>query len=527
MIPRYSSSRWCRTLAAVLLTCIAWSAPAGAQFQVDPSPYVFFLFDTSGSMNFSPPCTQDQVDDGSCGFLCPTGDCFVPMQGDDPASKLFQLKEGLYTSLADRPNDDLLLGFASLNQDALNVRAKHWIYQAISDGPPIPGGPAYPVTGAQEVFGYTWTCSTGSNNNLVGCSATSPASLSVPWQAARVQRLPKGGLLFNQFVDVYIRPSGGPTYRVHYVPTGSAGLGASGITTNVSLFKCNNTACSSTTLIGTQSVSWQLVSDFLSWDDGDSTLLNQANPQLAYFSQGFAVDTTATNTCSGWDPNTDTTADRVSSSIPYSLRWPTTNIADPRGSSYSVGDVIPLDWNNSHKADLEQRLAPNLAFSSVAMPDFRIATYLNDNRLGTDAFLRLRKEPARPLIASGSTPLGASLASFRVWYTGCSGTSCPYYGGWQGPARLGGPDWANRHVSLVVLTDGDDTCGGDPCPHAAALYSHYGVKTYIVAFGAQPVAGSAIECAAAAGGTGVPYYPQTEGDLIEVLDQIYAAAALP
>jgi hypothetical protein len=48
-----------------------------------------------------------------------------------------------------------------------------------------------------------------------------------------------------------------------------------------------------------------------------------------------------------------------------------------------------------------------------------------------------------------------------------------------------------------------------------------------VAFGAQPVAGGAMECAAAAGGTGAPYYPQTEGELTETLNQIYEAAANP
>jgi hypothetical protein len=234
-------------------------------------------------MNFSPPCTQDQIDAGSCGFLCPTGDCFVPMQADDPASRLFQLKEGLYNSLASR-GDDLLLGFASLNQDALNVRAKHWIYQATSNGPVVPGGPSFPATGAQEVFGYSWVCNTGSGNGQTGCSASLPARLNVPWEVTRVQRLPKGGLQFNQAVDVYIRPAGsGTNYKVHYVPAGAAGLGASGITTTVSLFKCSNIPCSSTTLIGTQSVSWQLVGEFLSWDNGGSSSLSQVNPELSYF----------------------------------------------------------------------------------------------------------------------------------------------------------------------------------------------------------------------------------------------------
>ena len=42
-------------------------------------PYVFILFDTSGSMHWSPQCTQEQYDTGICDFLCPEGDCFVPL----------------------------------------------------------------------------------------------------------------------------------------------------------------------------------------------------------------------------------------------------------------------------------------------------------------------------------------------------------------------------------------------------------------------------------------------------------------
>ena len=89
------------------------------------------------------------------------------------------------------------------------------------------------------------------------------------------------------------------------------------------------------------------------------------------------------------------------------------------------------------------------------------------------------------------------------------------------------PDWTDRHVSVVLLTDGDDTCGGDPCGQASDLYLMYGVRTFVVAFGAQPVAGGAIECAADAGGTVAPCYPQTKQELVDDLTAIYAAAANP
>ena len=532
MMQRCSPFPLCRALAAVLLgfaAAAAATAPAAAQFDFPPSPYIFFIFDTSGSMSYSPRCTQDQFDEGYCNFLCPTGDCFVPMQGDDPASKFFQLKEALFDSIAYRPEDDLLLGFASLNQDTLYVSSKHWLYQATNDGPPIPGGPNFPAAGTQEVFGRTWTCDTGSGNHETGCYATTPAHVSVPWEVTRMQMLPKGGLQFNQTITFYLRTSGTNTYKIRYTPTGSAGLGSEFITTNVTLLTCLNPACTATAFPGeTRSITWQLVSDFVSWDNGDTPALTQTNPLLTYFPAGYAVDAWATNTCSGWDPNNDGLADRYPSRYSlFSMRWPTDN-SDPRGDHFSVGDVIPLDWRNSHRIDLEQRLAPNLVSSGVD-PDFRTAIYLNDSRLGTDTFLRLKKEVVRPLIPVGSTPLEASLASFQAWYTGhspCSGC-LPSPGGWSAVAALQDPSWADRHVSVVMLTDGDDTCDGNPCNRARDLYSHYGVRTFIVAFGAQPVAGGAMECAAAAGGTGAPYYPQTEGELTETLNQIYEAAANP
>ena len=521
MIPRRSPFPWCRSLAAVLLGSVAaWTAPATAQ--TTPSPYVFFLFDTSGSMNYSPPCTSAQITAGDCSFLCPTGDCFVPMQGDDPASKFYQLKEGLYTSIAGR--DDLLLGFASLNQDALFVRAKHWLYQATSNGPLIPGGPNFPASGAREVFGLAWTCDTGNNDNEIGCYSNKPAHLDVAWDLARVRRLSKGGLLFNQTTDVYLRSAAGIIYRARYTPTGTASPGASTITTTVNVVKCGNTACTLTTVIGTQTITWQLMSDFASWDNADPSNPSRTDPMTTYFAYAAATDASAVSTCNGWDPNTDATADHYNA---YSLRWPTDS-SNWRGTFFTVGDVLPLDWNNAHKLDVVQRLAPNLVLNPTATPDFRIATYLNDNRLGAEAFLRLKNESSRPLIAVGATPLGGSLASFRTWYSGCSTSGpCGALGGWAAVATAQDPDWASRHTSVVVLTDGDDTCGGDPCAQANILYSLYGVRTFIVAFGMQPDPGSAIECAAFSGGTGSPYYPQTKQELIDDLNLIYTAAANP
>ncbi|HEV2844841.1 MAG TPA: hypothetical protein VG477_08350, partial [Thermoanaerobaculia bacterium] len=130
--------------------------------------YVFFLFDTSASMNWSPPCTQAQLDNGECSFLCPTGDCYVPLQADDPASKFHQVKQALYEALSDHPLN-FQFGFATFNQDQIRARAKHWLYEAAGPGVAIPGWGAFPAQGSREVFGFLWDCDTGANDHEIGC----------------------------------------------------------------------------------------------------------------------------------------------------------------------------------------------------------------------------------------------------------------------------------------------------------------------------------------------------------------------
>ncbi|MFL6194717.1 MAG: pilus assembly protein [Thermoanaerobaculia bacterium] len=474
-------------------------------------PYVFILLDTSGSMNWSPKCTQAQFNAGECKVLCPTGDCYVPAQADDPGSKFYQAKQALHEVL--EQVDGVQFGFATYNQDQLSVRAKHWLYKAAGGGVVIPGFGAFPPAGAQEVFGYSWGCDTGANDHEIGCTSAKPADLDDAWETGRAQRLSKGGTAFNQLVDFYVRAAG-VTYRARYQPAG--GSYGSDITVSVIVSRCTNAACSSTTAAGTTAVTWKVVSDFFSWDNAGNNP-SRTNPELSYFS-GAATDSAAGNTCAGWDPNTDSAADRAGN---YSLRFPTDS-SDPRGALFSLGDVIPLDWKTDHRNDILRRLAPNNALDPVAAPDFRMATYFEDLPQGSEAFLRLKSEAARPLIASGSTPLGNSVKAFRTWLAGCGQGTCPRGGGWAGIAAAADPDWACRRKFLLVITDGDDTCGGaDACSGTASLFAQEGVKTYVVAFGVENTSGNRLTCMAANGGSGSPIYPQNKDELVLALSSIF------
>jgi hypothetical protein len=434
----------------------------------------------------------------------------VPLQADDPASKFWQLKEGLQTFLAGQTNAQL--GFATFNQDALRVGNKHWIYQAQGAGPTISGWGPYPAAGAKEVFGFNWGCDTGSNDNEIGCTAAKPADLPDAWELTRVQRLPKGGT-FTPPVTFYVR-SGTITYRVTYTPATGSLPGASSVTLAVRLDRCTTAACTSTSFQGQSTVTWAKVSEFLSWDNAESSNTHRFNPEMTFFGPQ-ASDALATNTCSGWDPNTDSTQDLSGG---YGLRWPT-NSSDPRGTYFTLGDVLPPDDANDHNLDIQARLAPNLVLNPSATPDFSTAPYLRDTRTGSETFLRLKDERQRPLLAVGTTPILASVQSFRTWYAG-----------WRNAALASDPLFSCRRQALLLLVDGEETCSPTTttCTAARDLYNLYNVRTYVVSFGssASPWTGS-LTCIAQAGSTTSPLFPQTKSELTDTLQSIFTALQNP
>lgn len=518
---------------ACLLACLVVSLAAGALRADDRDllreavgePYLFILLDTSGSMHWTPKCPvmvpdpadpkkkiQVPADPNDCAFLCPSGDCFTQMNGDSPNSKFYQAKQALYEVL--NSIDGIQFGFATYNQDDLQVRAKHYLYEAASNGPNVPGFGPFPATGTQEVFGYTWACDNGDDNDQeASCDSGDPADLDDSWEVGRLRRLPKAGRNFNQTVTTWIRQGGSTTYRLRYQPLGASTPGTN-VTMRLILERCRS-GCSSFDPAVTQDVVFRPLAEFVAWDNR----IDRANPQLGYFTSGEDPTIDGDASCNGWDPNTDTSADTINN---YNLRWPNVTPADPRGTFFTFGDVIPLDWNSDHKTDIMNRLSPNRALSPSATPDFAVSPYLRDLPTGTESFLRLKDERARPLIASGSTPLGYSVRAFRKWYAGCEQGTCPKGQGWSNVAAAQDPDWGCRRKFLLVLTDGDDTCpGADPCSATASLRAQEGVTTYVVAFGVENSSGNKLNCMAANGGSGNPIYPQNKDELVQALTDIF------
>lgn len=487
-------------------------------------PYVFIVLDTSGSMHWSTICTQADLDAGKCNFLCPEGDCYVPLNGDDPGSKFYQAKEALYEVI--RGVENVEFGFATYNQDQLRMQGKHWLYslQPETPGITIPGSTAvFPPAGSTQVFGRPFDCTSGGDS--IGHAANNPARFTDAWAIARTGRcaqLDQAGSADSTGTQlIYLRnPANTTTYRAEFRVKSGQTLGADEFDATLRLRRCNNGQCTNLTTIETKDLHYHLLSDFNSWDFG----ADRTNPRLGYFGQGSAADSPADNnsTCGGWDPNDDTAADLFNTA---SIKFPTTVDPNPLFRPHlNLGDVIPLDWRDDHRDEILTRLAPNRALGEP-VPDFRTARYFEDRVDGTGT-LPLKDSAARPLLAYGSTPLGFAVADFRAWWAGCEQGSCQGQTGWKDIAAANDPDWACRRKYLLVITDGDDTCPGrDPCSYTASLRAQENVFTYVVGFGVQNTPGNKLTCMAANGGTGEPILPQNKQDLIDVLTSIFGEIA--
>jgi hypothetical protein len=516
-------------------------------------PYLFVILDTSGSMNWAPKCTAAQVAAGECTYLCPTGDCQTPRNGDDPASKFRQAKEALYEVLRDV--EDIDMGFATYNADDVAVEDKHWLYRVKSGEPRITlvGGTLYPGYGSEEVFGPTLTCDRGGgDDNEMGCFANSDraADTNDEWEMAKVRRLPKFGVNPNNSissVSYYFRHAG----RVYYATyTGSTQPYDAELLVNLKVEVCtgsplNNPSnnCDTGTERDDQgqvNIKYTRVGDFILYDYQVARTPTVGSGANGFFGEQFA---TGTNTCSGLDLNSDETADQfVNGNLNSNLKQRTgpndgnpTKYFDPTGTTedwrFEYGDFVPLSWTVSNKDILLKRLAPRLNGGDPATdPEaFANATYLADNRVSGENYLRIKTVNQKPLVPNGSTPLGGALVNFRNWYKGCtsSTSACNGSTGWDDFAAAHDSSWGCRRKFIVFLTDGDETCGGNACAMTAILDDSVGggdgVSTYVIGFGVPTVSANTMNCMAANGGTVAPILPQNKQELVDALEGILSA----
>jgi hypothetical protein len=492
-------------------------------------PFVFILLDTSGSMNWRLP-SFDAVNGN---------DTMPSLRGDAQDSKLYQAKESLY-QVVSRIND-VNFGFGTFNQDDLRIRAKHWLYTAgASATTPIdvPGFGTFPTPGAEDVFGLTIDCTEGNtnspqngNNEDRGCSSTTPARSNVPWEMRRIQMLPKLGDRSGPYSTTtfyFTSISNGCVWRADYSrnPANATNqVGNPTLLVDVRVRRISGGgAC-----VGfdqTRQIPFTLVQEFVGWDF--SAL---ASPSEGFFGQGsdggsdIFIDSSQNSTCKGWDANDDDGSDDTTGGYRHRILDFTPTPATPAFTQavMQYGDVIPLDWRDGRRNQdvILERLAPNLLdLPAAATPDFRVSPYLEDTPSGNPANIQGKQivgRPAtsawryRPIVASGSTPLGNSIKDFRFFHRD-----------WRPLAAVHDPQWSCRNVYLLLLTDGNETCNSDAQGQTTALFNQ-GVKTFVVGFGVRATpGGDTLDDIADRGGTGTPFRPETPEDLVRVLESIFS-----
>jgi hypothetical protein len=340
-------------------------------------PYLMVLFDVSGSMNWGPQ-----------------GDPFVPASGDDVNSKFYQAKSALFRVVSDPELDDIFWGFATYNQDSLRAYRKHWLYTP-TEAPAwvLDGRLPYPAPGQAKFFGdncqdgsdSNTDCDLDGNDRLRWCGEPHILGSAESW--GELLSFPVTGEYGTWETEEWVRFNN-TTYEVE-TQIVSGNLGDPTIEVQLEL-KTRFGGCSdSTTRVGFETITFERVqsvdtqgrplsggSQFLNWQIDNRTDAN-GNPS------GFwnPDDTRATNTCAGWDPNDDSSADDT---VGVNLRSPTQidPSVPPRPAIMNRGDIIPLDWESgevwgvSNKDAILKRLAPNYDPNDPSfVPDFRVAPY--------------------------------------------------------------------------------------------------------------------------------------------------------
>ena len=113
-----------------------------------------------------------------------------------------------------------------------------------------------------------------------------------------------------------------------------------------------------------------------------------------------------------------------------------------------------------------------------------------------------------PYFGMGGTPLGTTLEAGRNYFE----TAIT-------PRDEGYNVDHCRENFVILLTDGYETCGGNPEGVAADLYNNLGIKVYVLAFVTTTTQADAI---AAAGGTEQAFRAETREELVEAFKSIFA-----
>ncbi len=473
-------------------------------------PYVFIHLDTSASMALAPDNT------------------WVPAGADDPGSKLYQAKQVLYDVFLGV--DDIHLGLATMEQRRLAVRAKHWNYRLRGSSSPLSIG--YPVPGALWTFGAHF-----GTNTARDCS--DPLDLDTAAGRAVADRFSKLGVDGNGPTYLWLEKLG-QVYRLR-VHTPNDKLGDSNLGVSLTLERWDADCDEVLATEGPVPASFRLDREFLMADREVGPVGVGEEARAGFWDWEDALDTAVCDNSNkrgnGWEtnydgtfedppsfpvaPNTDPFGLCPSRSNPLlcdNLKRPT--LESPVGRPLDRGDLLPWEWLVDNKQAFLARLAPNHPSST---PEFGVAPYFEDVP-GLSGYLEPRNRMQLPLVAQGVTPLGRMVGDFRCWYQGDENNKCSvdtYNPGWESIAKEEDTEWGCRRQYQIVISDGQDNClGPNPCSDTANLRAKSGVRTWVIAYGADcENPGNPLGCMAS-NGDGELVCPQDPENLRTELNRI-------
>jgi hypothetical protein len=137
------------------------------------------------------------------------------------------------------------------------------------------------------------------------------------------------------------------------------------------------------------------------------------------------------------------------------------------GRAFDRGDMLPFDWNLTHKEDFLTRLDPEYQAGFSELGDFRIAQHFSD---AVSGYALPLVDDHVPLLAADISPLARALTDVRCWYLGDDGpggNKCKEEGdperfeqGWSQVACGRDSSFGCRRNFLIVISDGEDNVAG-------------------------------------------------------------------
>ncbi|MCH7665682.1 MAG: VWA domain-containing protein, partial [Acidobacteria bacterium] len=541
------------------------------------NPYVLVILDTSDSMNM----TVGTFD-------------WHPLNGDSPESKLYRSKRALYEVF--EGIDDVNFGFMTFNHDELRVSSKHWLYgltEPLALGWPL----SYPlvrsgsVTPTDDVFtlgpsfdasmpGVSVDPATGA---VEAGSCDFPLDLSNDEQRAKVNRFPKLGDDGKQDTTLWVFETGatgipGPTYRLVVSAPGIKGATQRrrDKTLNFRLEATLVEDCSfpDAALPPTkQTGKFGFLGEFLMADSGDRFVDSSKKDVEAFAGFWNRSDAQSESVCSDGSPFTGKGLEsnyddpdfvpppeagfsgaekklltdddefcqgKKCRNVKFSTQI---DPVYPEIRELDRGDFIPYHWSISAKDEFLRRLNPK--HGTLEPPDYGVASYFADTLDPLTGTLPLKNANQRPIIATGPTPFGKAVNDYRCWYLGpkvgpagkCreSSSKLSFETGWEEVARTRDPDFNCRRPYVILISDGEDTCGGENVSADINDFDAFGVRTWILNVGGDDAEKrfTAIIANANAELINVNEGDQLKQELLDILGEIssetraFATAAVP